>query len=75
MSEKSKKTDKRIHYRPARCGIVCGERSYEPDADLWRKTLTDIRRVTCYECLVKVREVLSGKLRAYSIRARKAAEN
>ena len=75
MSEKSKKIDKRIHYRPAQCGIVCGERRYEPDADLWRKTLTDIRRVTCYECLVKVREVLSGKLRAYSVRARKTTEN
>ena len=78
MSEKSKKTDKRIHYRPARCGIVCGEKRYEGEpghSEFWRKTLTDIRRVTCFECLVKVREALSGKLRAYSIRARKATEN
>ena len=75
MSEKSKIIDKRIHYRPAQRGIVCGERRHEPEAGLWRKTLTDIRRVTCYECLVKVREVLSGKLRAYSVRARKTTEN
>ena len=67
MSEKSKKTDTRIHYRPARCGIVCGERIYEPDADLWRKTLTDIRRVTCYDCFVVMREILSRKLRDYDV--------
>ena len=67
MSEKSKIIDKRIHYRPAQRGIVCGERRHEPEAGLWRKTLTDIRRVTCYDCFVVMREILSRKLRDYDV--------
>ena len=60
-----KSNDPRIHYRPARCGIVCGEKQFEGEpghSEFWRKTLTDIRRVTCVICLMKIHETLTNKL-------------